>query len=155
LTAQKDAMNGKITAFNASVENSDDLADQLPSLAQHLAEFTGSTACYIGKLTKPIKGVSKGMPEDASDQAHIIDGAKEEIQFIHASQGFEFMEGKVLTREQGITFDMFKPEEKPPPAKHSRKESRPATPQPAIDPNALPEHILVPEVVREQRMHYF
>jgi len=65
------------------------------------------------------------MPEDASDTAHIIEGAKEEIHFIHASEGYEFMEGEVLTREQGITFELFKVEEKAPPVKGK---SRPVTP---------------------------
>ena len=42
-------------------------------------EFTGATAVYLGKVVKPIKGVSKGLREDASELSHIIDGAKPHI----------------------------------------------------------------------------
>ena len=51
-------MNDKIDKFNFEVDKSDDLNDQLQSLVDHLAEFTGATACYVGKIAKPIKGVS-------------------------------------------------------------------------------------------------
>jgi len=77
--AQKAAMTEKIVQFTNQVERCDDLADELPQLANHLAEFTGATACYIGKIAKPIKGVSKGMREDQDDEAHIINNAKNEI----------------------------------------------------------------------------
>ena len=55
---QKKKMNDKIDKFNFDVDKSDDLNDQLQSLVDHLAEFTGATACYVGKIAKPIKGVS-------------------------------------------------------------------------------------------------
>jgi len=57
---------------------------------------------------------------------------------MHASKKFEFMEGQVLQQDQGVTFDLFKPDE----VKNT-------------DPEALPKHILIPEVVRETRMHYY
>ena len=81
----KQAMNEKIAAFVSQVEKSDDLNDELQSLADHLAEFTGATACYIGKISKPIKGISQGMPVDGFDLDHLVSKAKDEIQFIHAS----------------------------------------------------------------------
>jgi len=35
---------------------------------------------------KPIKGVSQGMNEDDYDDAHIIKGAKDQIQFLNSSK---------------------------------------------------------------------
>jgi hypothetical protein len=55
-----------------------------------LEDFTGATAVYIGKLAKPIKGVSKGLQEDAVDDAHETEAA-EEIQFITRTQGAQVM----------------------------------------------------------------
>jgi len=58
----------------------------------------------------------------------------------------------VLKKDQGITFDLLKVE--PAPAGSKKKgESRPSTP--LNEPNAMPQHILVPEVVREPRIHYY
>lgn len=48
----------KIDAFKKKVESSEDLNDNLQDLATHLKDFTNSTAVYIGKIAKPIKGIS-------------------------------------------------------------------------------------------------
>jgi hypothetical protein len=58
------------------VNDSDDLNDRLQDLVDHLAEFTGASASYIGYVTKPIKGVKQGLAEDENDEAHMIPGAK-------------------------------------------------------------------------------
>lgn len=55
------------------------------------------------------------------------------------------MVGKVLTQEQGITFELLTPE----PAKKK------GDPVPVVDPEAMPKHILIPEVVREPKIHYY
>jgi hypothetical protein len=68
------------------IKNSDDLNDNLQSLVDHLAEFTGASACYVGKVEKPIKGVKDGLKEDENDQAHHIPGAKPQIQFLYANE---------------------------------------------------------------------
>jgi hypothetical protein len=67
----------KITAFNDAVEKSDDLHDELQNLTDYLAEFTRATAVYVGKVDKPILGISSGLPEDCSPDAHIIKNAIE------------------------------------------------------------------------------
>jgi len=48
-------------------------------LVDHLHDFTGATAVYIGELTKPIKGFKDGLAEDDDDTAHIIPKASLEI----------------------------------------------------------------------------
>ena len=72
-------MDDKIDAFKKKIEASEDLNDNLQDLADHLKEFTHATSCYIGKIAKPIKGVSKGMAEDEDEDAHIINGASNYI----------------------------------------------------------------------------
>jgi len=55
---------------------------------------------------------------------------------MHASKDFKFMEGKVLKKNQGITFDVLAADKDEKDAEH-------------------PKHVFVPEVVREPRMHYY
>jgi len=73
-----------------------------------LHRFTSATAVYIGKIARPIKGVSKGMEEDDDEDAHLINGSKPEIQFIHSSPSHEFMVGNVLKQDQGVTYELLK-----------------------------------------------
>lgn len=88
---EKQKLDDKIKAFKKKVESSEDLNDNLQDLVDHLQEFTCATSVYVGKIAKPTKGVSQGMAEDDDEDAHIVNGAKPEIQFKHASQGAEFM----------------------------------------------------------------
>ena len=81
------------------------------------------------------------MPEDGYDLDHLIPKAKDEIQFIHASDQAKFMEGETLQDNQGVTFELFAPEEK----KKGQEEGK----------DALPKHIFVPEVVREPKIHFY
>ena len=79
IEVQKKERNDQITAFEKMVTSSDDLRDQLQDLVNHLHDFTGSTAVYVGELTKPIKGFKDGLQEDDDDTAHIIPNAQTEI----------------------------------------------------------------------------
>ena len=107
----------------------------MQDLTNHLEEFTGATAVYIGKLAKPIKGVSKGLAEDADDSAHLTERA-EELQFITHTEKAKMMKDQVLKKGQGVTFDVLKPQ-----SAEAEKE--------------CPSYKLVPEVVREESMHYY
>lgn len=73
----------------------------MQDLVEHLTKFTGSTACYIGKLAKPIKKVggtgALGINEEDDEDAHIINGAKFEIQFKHTSENHKFLVDEVLS----------------------------------------------------------
>lgn len=70
--------------------------------------FTAATAVYIGKIARPIKGVSKGMEEDDDEDAHLVNGAKQEIQFIHSDPNHQFMVGTTLQQNQGVTYELLK-----------------------------------------------
>jgi hypothetical protein len=97
----------KRDAFFKKVEESEDLNDNLQDLVDHIAENTGATAVYVGKLSKPIKGIKDGLAEDEDDTAHIIRGAKTHIEFSNASTGYEFLKDKILNQVEGVTYKLF------------------------------------------------
>jgi hypothetical protein len=68
-------MDRRIEEFKIQVSIADDLQDNLNDLSNYLAEFTGASACYIGKVTKPIKKIQPDQ-EDQDEDAHFIAGAK-------------------------------------------------------------------------------
>lgn len=71
--------------------------DNLPDLVDYIKDFTGATACYIGIVDKPIKGIKKGLLEDDDDTAHLISGARSQISILHASEGYkEIMKDEVI-----------------------------------------------------------
>lgn len=93
----KDSMNLQIEEFKKACSKSDNLSDHLQDLANHLKEFTGAAACYIGKVTKPIKKLGSDPEDDVKDEdAHLVAGAKPEIQFVATSAGCEFLHEQVL-----------------------------------------------------------
>ena len=117
--------------------------DQLQLLVDHLQDATGATAAYIGKLVAPKKPIQEG----DDDEAHIDDGSEKILHFQNANKEHKFLVDKVLNKDEGLTFDVFKELEVNPEA----EENAPAE---EVDPT-LPRHVLVPEVVREPRIHFY
>ena len=97
-------------------------------------------------MVRPIRGIKDGLREDEDDRAHIIDRAKPQIEFLHASEGYRYLEGKILKQEEGVTYGLFKED-----VNHGSNptvvDAEPAT--------GFAKHIFVPEVVKEKRMHYY
>lgn len=56
----------------------------------------GATAGYLGKVVKPIRGFKDGLPDNADEDAHLIDGAEEHIEWQYTTSDFEFLKDKVL-----------------------------------------------------------
>ena len=147
----------KLDDFAQKVKDSKDLEYELPALAEHLQHFTGATAVYIGKVVLPKKKIK----EDDNDQAHEDPSAEPMIQFTHSTEGHDFLIDKTLKQEEGITYGLFRDgegeepdaaeEEKEEPEEGEDGEAKPAKPA----KEKLPKHILVPEVVREDRIHYY
>jgi hypothetical protein len=52
-----------------------------------LAEFTDSTAVYVGKVVLPINPIT----DNSDDSAHVMDGAQPQIQFLNATTDHPFM----------------------------------------------------------------
>ena len=74
-------------------------------MADHIAENTGATAVYVGKVKRPIRGIKDGLRDDEYDVDHIIKGAKPQIEFSNASPGdFDFLQEKILKQDEGVTY---------------------------------------------------
>ena len=58
---------------------------------------------------------------------------------MHASEGSEFVIDKILKQNEGVTYSLLQTEEGEEPEK----------------PEDLPTHILIDEVVREPKIHYY
>ena len=105
-------------------------------MTDHLKTFTNSSAVYIGKLVAPKKPIEEG----DDDQAHVDDASEKIIHFTHANEEHSFLVDQVLHKGNGLTFDVF-----------NDKVDEDGKP---IEQEDL-EHVLIKEVVREPRIHFF
>lgn len=134
-------------AFYKKVEESTDLNDQLQDLVDHIAENTGATAVYVGKVKRPIKGIKDGLRDDEYDTDHIIKGAKPQIEFLNASpSNFDFLQEKILKQDEGVTYQLFNPDVKNANNPHVTDENA---------QEGIAKHIFIPDVVREKDMFYY
>ena len=135
------------------------MRDKMDSLAEFLQEYTGpSTGVYIGKVERPRKPIG----EADDDKAHVDREGSKLIRFHYASKGHEFMKGKLLKADQGITHSVFKEdgaatEDAPAEDAEEGAEGKPAK-QAVGDPNDILnsyKHLYVREVVREPKIHFY
>ena len=131
-----DAAEAKKQDFQMRIAASMDLNDELQSLVDHLQENTGATAVYIGKLVSPKKQIS----DDDNDEAHIDAAAEKLVHFSHCSKGYDFLVDQTLEKNMGLTFDVFK----------DQVDDEGKTVE-----STEPVHVLIPEVVREPKIHFF
>lgn len=100
----KEQQEERVVKFYEGLEETRDLRDKMDELAQFLQEFTGpATGVYIGKLERPRRPIVDG----DDDKAHVDKEGARLIRFHHASNGHEFMKGKLLKPGQGITHGVF------------------------------------------------
>lgn len=147
----------RVEDFKDKIGTAEDLSDMLQDFTHFLKEHTGATGVYIGKLIRP----NKPIKDEDNDKAHENPEAAEIIKYIHATPDHDFMINRTLTQEQGLTHDIFKPlptkeedadgENKADGAEGAEGEAK-AEPEPT---KPVPRHLFIPEVVRENRMHYF
>lgn len=149
----------RMAKFFEELGKSRDLKDKLDDLAEFLQEHTGpSTGVYIGKLERPRRAI--GDADD--DKAHVDREGQRLIRFQYASKGHEFMKGKLLRPDQGITHTVFQeaaPAEEAPPedAEEGGGEAK-AAKQQVGDPNDIinsMKHLYIKEVVREPKIHFY
>ena len=103
------------------------------------AKYKSETA-YTSRAARTVgftsgKSSEAELEEDADDSAHLTERA-EELQFITHTEKAKMMKDQVLKKGQGVTFDVLKPQ-----STEAEKE--------------CPSYKLVPEVVREESMHYY
>lgn len=114
---------------------------------------TGATAVYIGKVIAPHKKIE----DDSDDKAHLNPDADKVIRFCNADEDHKFIVDRTLSNDQGLTFDVFKDPEEPeatPEEPELDEEGNPIIKEKEL-PEKLPVSVLVSEVVREPRIHYF
>ena len=123
-------------AFATKVHESKDLSDQLGELSGQLNKYTSSTATYIGKLVSPKKPIG----DEDDDTAHIDAESEKIVTFCDTDEKSTFMVDKVLKKDMGLTFDVFNDP--------LDEEGKPIE-------QTDPAHLLVKEVVREPRIHFY
>lgn len=69
--------------FFCKLEESKDLHDNLEELANFLAQRTGATGVYIGKLVAPMKEIA----EDADANDHLDEEAPKVVRYLYANDG--------------------------------------------------------------------
>ena len=120
-----------------------------------LKAATNSTSVYVGKLIQPTKPIK----EDSDDNAHFDFDAEKIIRFNFSNQEHSFLIDKTLSKDQGLTFDVFKNIEEvkaDEPVEEDEDGNPVAAKVESTEPQEnFPRHILVPEVVREPRMHFY
>lgn len=154
LKAEKEKTS-KVEDFKDKVNTAEDLSDLLQEFAMYLKENTGATGVYIGKLIKPHKSIT----DEDDDKAHEDPEAVEIIKYIHASPDHDFLIEKTLTPEQGLTHNVFKPSdaegEGDDKANEEANNEGEGEQEPKEPQKVIPNHVFVPEVVREPKIHYF
>ena len=111
--------------FETAVKESKDLQDQLQDLVDHLQDFTGATAVYIGKLVAPKKPIQEG----DDDEAHIDNDSPQILNFCNATKDHKFLVDQVLNKDEGLTFDVFKD---PEPAEDGGEEAKAEATDPTL-----------------------
>jgi hypothetical protein len=96
----------------------------------------------------------KKIKDNDNDKAHIIKDAPKHIHFIHANPEHGFIIDKTLMPGSGLTFDVL--EDKPiAKVEEEGEEGAEAKPVQKSLYDNYPQHLIIPEVVREPRIHFF
>ena len=147
------ARSDEISNFHKELAECPDLNDKLQSLTEHLKDFTGATSTYIGHLVRPKKPIK----DSDNDTAHIDLDAEHVVHYYHADEAHKYIVDSHLKKEQGLTFDVFNDPE--PSAKEEAEPEVDEDGNPIVKEKPvvekLPHHVVVPEVVREPRIHFF
>ncbi len=144
------AVEQRKAAFHESLLKSADLTDNLQALTDYLHEHTGATGVYIAKLVAPTRPIE----DDADDRAHLDEEAPKVLQYIHATKDHQFMIDRVLTPEVGLTHDVFKETSAGEEPAEEEEAAEGAPPKSTDILDTYKGFVYVPEVVRNQRVHY-
>lgn len=83
----------KIKTFHETIAQSEDLNDNLQYLVDIIAENTGATGVYIGKLVPPTRPIK----DNSDDHAHIVENQPKVVRYIHTTPNHSYMVNKTLT----------------------------------------------------------
>ena len=126
-------------------------------ICQRLKELSGATGCYLGIYDLKRKKVE----EDDDETGHIDPSNAKVLRYIGWNDDHNFLEGQYLEQNQGVTFDLILPQQKPPQEGEEQKNQE-KQPMPQIEQKKeeMPEepelnNILIKDVVNEPRMKFF
>ena len=128
-------------------------------ICQRLKELSGATGCYLGIYDLKRKKVE----EDDDETGHIDPSNSKVLRYIGWNDDHNFLEGQYLEQNQGVTFDLILPQQKPPQqeGEEQKNQEKPAvsqtTEQKKEEISKEPElnNILIKDVVNEPRMKFF
>jgi len=132
------------------MEETLDPMDILTELAEYIKSSINATGVYIARLEQTKKEIS----EDGNDTAHIDESGQQIIKFLSATNDHQFMIDKTLSMNEGITPDVFNPQEKSnvQPKVEEQDENKEVEVKQDKEINNL---IYCKEVTREPRIKYF
>ena len=126
-------------------------------ICQRLKELSGATGCYLGIYDLKRKKVE----EDDDETGHIDPSNAKVLRYIGWNDDHNFLEGQYLEQNQGVTFDLILPQQKPPQEGEEQKNQE-KQPMPQIEQKKeeMPKeaelnNILIKDVVNEPRMKFF
>ena len=126
-------------------------------ICQRLKELSGATGCYLGIYDLKRKKVE----EDDDETGHIDPSNAKVLRYIGWNDDHNFLEDQYLEQNQGVTFDLILPQQKPPQEGEEQKNQE-KQPMPQIEQKKeeMPKeaelnNILIKDVVNEPRMKFF
>lgn len=142
----------KQSAFFKKVNESDDHEEVLQDLSNYIQEYTQSTSVYVAKLVEEKNPIEL----DDDDTAHIKDDAGLYLDIYHASpKGFEFLLRKTIKSSEGVVHSIFQEREETPVEPIDTQAEGEGETEPAPVEEPKPQHVLVDEIVREQKLKFF
>ena len=133
-------------------------------ICQHLKNLINATGCYIGIYDLKRRPVM----EDDDETGHIDPSNSKVLRYIGWNDDHNFLDGKFLEQNQGVTFDLILPqqqsqqqpegennvnqnnqEQKPPEAQQVAEKKEDINPEDSI------KTLLIEDVVNENRMNFF
>ena len=129
-------------------------------ICQRLKELSGATGCYLGIYDLKRKKVE----EDDDETGHIDPSNSKVLRYIGWNDDHKFLEGQYLEQNQGVTFDLIFPQQKPQQqeGENDPQKEKPAEPQnieqkkeEIIPKEPELNNILIKDVVNEPRMKFF
>ena len=131
-------------------------------ICQRLKELINSTGCYIGIYDLKRRPVM----EDDDETGHIDPSNAKVLRYIGWNDDHNFLDGKYLEQNQGVTFDLIFPQQKSQQqegenqTQNNQEQKPPETSQiqekkEEINPEDNIQILLIEDVVNENRMNFF
>ena len=151
--------------FMQEIKNCKDFWLGFNNICQRLKDLINATGCYIGIYDLKRKPVM----EDDDETGHIDPSNSKVLRYIGWNNDHNFLDGKCLEQNQGVTFDLIFPQQKnqqQPEGENPNQATQEQKPSEAqqqlaekkegdINPEDNIQTLLIEDVVNENRMNFF